>query len=342
MRRWLPACLFVALTASAARADKLVLVAGGGDGGDGVPALQVKLDKPFGVDADRDGNLWFVDYDAHTVRTIDGKGVVRTVAGTGKAGDGGDGGPAAKATLNHPHNLAVAPDGSVYIADTSNNKVRKIDRSGVITTVAGTGKKGFSGDGGPATKADCGGIYCVAIDPKGERLYLVDLDNRRVRMVDLKTGVITTVAGNGQKGVPEDGADAKSAPLTDPRAVAADDRGNVYVLERGGDVLRVVDAAGKIRTLVKPGTLKGPKHLCIDRDGGVIIADAENHVVRKYQPKDGSLTRIAGTGKAGTAGLDGPPDKAELNRPHGVFVHPQTGVLYIADSWNGRILKVER
>src|SRR5262245_50599780 len=147
MHRWLTACLFGLLAATAASADRIVLVAGGGDGGDGSPALKVKLDRPFGVDADRDGNLWFVDYETHCVRTIDAKGVVRTVAGTGKAGAAGDGGPASKATLNHPHNLVIAVDGSVYVSDTSNFKVRKIDRSGVITTVAGSGKKGFSGDG---------------------------------------------------------------------------------------------------------------------------------------------------------------------------------------------------
>src|SRR5438445_9999798 len=131
------------------------------------------------------------------------------------------------------------------------------------------------GDGGPAVKARFGNIYCASLDPSGERLYLADLDNRRIRVVDLGTGVVTTVAGNGKKGVPEDGADAVKAPLVDPRAVTVDDKGNVYILERSGHALRVVDAEGKIRTVVGTGkagatgddgpgrlaTLNGPKHL---------------------------------------------------------------------------------
>src|SRR5262249_49734915 len=150
--------------------------------------------------------------------------------------------------------LAVAPGGDVYLADTWNNCVRKLDpKSGTITRVAGTGEKGYAGDGGPAVKAQFGGIYCIALDAKAERLYLADLDNRRVRVVNLRNGVVDTVAGNGQKGVPPDGTDARNAPLVDPRAVAVDGAGNVYVLERGGHALRVVEPGGKIRTVAGTG-----------------------------------------------------------------------------------------
>jgi DNA-binding beta-propeller fold protein YncE len=338
-----------------ARADRLVLVAGSGTEKDG-PATKAKLQGPFGVDFDKAGNMYVVEMIGQRVCRVDPKGTLTVLAGTGKKGDGGDGGPAAKAEFNGPHSLAVAPNGDLYIADTWNNRVRKIDaKTGTISAFAGTGEKGFAGDGGPAAKAKFGGVYCVAFDPRGERLYLADLDNQRIRAVELKSGTVTTVAGNGDKGVPEDGAEAVKAPLVDPRAVAADAKGNVYILERAGHALRVVDAAGKIRTVAGTGklgatgdggdarqaTFNGPKHLCIDRDGSVLIADTENHLIRRFLPGNDKIVRVAGTGKKGGAGLGTAPDKAELSQPHGVYVHP-SGDLYIADSSNNRVLRIER
>jgi len=356
MRSLLCAWLLILACPSAARADKLVVVAGGGSAEQGKPATECKLVEPFGVDFDKAGNTYIVELSGGRVLKVDGKGVLSVFAGTGQKGDGGDGGPAAKAQFNGLHSLVSAANGDIYLADTWNHKVRKIDaKAGTISTIAGTGKKGFSGDGGPALKAEFGGIYCVALDAKGEKLYLADLDNKRIRVVQLDTGVVTSVAGNGKAGVPLDGAVAREAPLVDPRAVAVDAKGNVYILERGGHALRVVDAAGKIRTVAgtgtsgatgdggdaKQATLNGPKHLCIDRDGSVIIADAENNLIRRYLPADGKIVRVAGTGTKGSAGINGPPDKAELARPHGVFVHP-SGTLYIVDSYNHRVLKIER
>lgn len=342
--------------ASAQRSQgaKLVLVAGGGDLENG-PAVQVKLNGPFGVDSDSSGNMFIVELNGHTVRKMDRQGIVTTIGGNGVAGAAGDRGPAREAQFNGIHNLAIARNGDIYLADTWNNKVRKIEaKTGLAATVAGTGQKGFSGDGGPATQAQFGGIYCASLDPSQENLYVADLDNRRIRAIHLKTGLVRTVAGNGARGVPKEGADAAKAPLIDPRAVAVDDEGNVYVLERSGHALRVVDAKGKIRTVVGAGekgatgdggaarqaTLNGPKHLCFDLQGNVIIADAENHLIRKYLPKEGKIVRVAGTGKKGTAGLEGPPDLAELNQPHGVYVD-RSGVLFISDSSNNRVLKIE-
>jgi DNA-binding beta-propeller fold protein YncE len=345
-------CLVVTPTL---RADRVVLVAGGGTGGDGVPAVQAKLQTPFGIDFDRAGNLYFVELTGQRVGRIDARGILTTIAGTGKKGAGGDGGPAARAEFNGMHSLAVAPAGDIFLTDTWNNRVRKIDAAtGVVSTVAGTGIKGFGGDGGPATQAQFGGIYCAALDATGQRLYLADLDNRRIRMVDVTTNVVTTVAGNGKKGVPEDGALANQAPLVDPRAVAVDARGNVYVLERSGHALRVVDSQGHIRTVAGTGkagsagdggaarqaALNGPKHLCIDRDGNVIIADTENHLIRKFLPVAGKMVRVAGTGEKGSSGVGGPPDRLELSQPHGVHVDA-AGVLFIADSSNHRILRIE-
>lgn len=348
------ACQAAGTAGEPGQTARLVLVAGGGTGGDGAPADRAELITPFGVDFDAAKMLYFVELNGHRVRKIGPDGIVTTIAGSGRKGDGGDDGPAAKAELNGPHSLAVTRDGDIYVADTWNNRVRKIDaRSGRITSVAGTGKKGFSGDGGPAAHAEFGGIYCIALDETGRTLDLVDLDNRRVRRVDLATGIVTTIAGNGQKGVPQDGDDARSAPLVDPRAVALDGRGQLYILERSGHALRVVDRSGKIRTLVGDGKkgdsgdggdarrarLSGPKHLCVDARGDVIIADTDNHRIRVYSPADGTIRTIAGTGRKGTKGLGGAPAETELNEPHGVTIGPD-GILYISDSMNNRILKI--
>jgi sugar lactone lactonase YvrE len=336
------------------RAGRLVLVAGGGTGGDGSSADRAELTQPFGVGFDDRGTVFFVEMTANRVRKIGPDGLVTTLAGSGQKGNGGDDGPAARAELNGPHSLVVARSGDIYVADTWNNRVRKIDaHTGRITNVAGTGRQGFSGDGGPATRAEFGGIYCLALDEDAQALYLADLDNRRIRRIDLKTGIVATVAGNGKKGVPADGDEARSAPLVDPRAVAVDGRGNVYILERSGHALRVVDRSGKVRTVAGDGRqgnsgdggdarharLNGPKHLCVDARGNVLIADTENHRIRVYRPEDGTIQKLAGTGRKGTNGLGGPPADAELSQPHGVTIGPG-GTVYIADSSNNRILKI--
>ncbi len=203
------------LSDATARADKLVLVAGGTKE-DGSPATDAKLTGPFAVDFDKAGNTYISEMLGLRIRKIDAKtGILTTLAGTGEKGKGGDDGPAAKAQFDAPHHLAVGPNGDVYIADTDNHRVRKIDaKTGVITTIAGTGEKGFSGDGGPATKAKFGGIYCLAFDAKREKIYLADLDNRRIRVVDLNSGTVATVAtatAATSRRAPEHGADAKSA-----------------------------------------------------------------------------------------------------------------------------------
>ena len=288
-------------------------------------AANAVLDEPFAVAKDRAGNLYICEHNGQRITKVDRTGAATRFAGTGKPGYAGDNGPAAAASLRDPHGIAVGPDDRMYVADTENHAVRRIDlRTGVITTIAGTGARGFSGDGGPAVQARFDGVYGVALDPGGRRLYVADLGNRRIRMIDLRSGVIATVAGNGSRGVPPDGAPAAASPLVDPRAVAASG-GAVYILERSGNALRVLDRRGRIRTLIASGTvqpdLKGPKHLCVARDGSVIIADAENHLVRKYA--NGVLTTL---------------DTGPLKRPHGVYVD-RAGALYICDTYNNRILK---
>lgn len=343
-------------------ADKVVLVAGGGDGEDGSEATKAKLVQPFAVaffTIGRQEGVYFVEMvGGERLRLIDAEGKVRTIAGTGKKGDTTTDphGAAPKAEFNGMHNLAVTKNGRAYLADTFNHRVRACDlfRS-YMMPVAGTGKKGFSGDGDVAEKAEFAEVICIALTPDEKTLYVADIGNKRVRAIDLGTRKVSTVAGTGKAGVPKDGELAKDQPLVDPRAVAADDKGNVYVLERGGHALRVIDKDGKIRTVAGTGKkgsggnggaalkaeFNGPKYVSIDRDGSVLIADTENHQIRRYIPGKEVVELVAGTGKAGK-GFDADPLKCELARPHGVSVHSKTGDLYIADSDNGRILKIER
>jgi DNA-binding beta-propeller fold protein YncE len=351
--RGLLSVLFLLMWGSVASADRLTVIAGGGLGGEGSKATEAQLHSPFGVEYDRAGNLFIVELEGGHIHKVDTQGIFTTIAGNGERGFAGDGSSAAGAVFNAIHNLAISPIGDLYIADTLNHRVRKIDaKTGIITTFAGNGEKGFAGDRGPALKGSFDGVYCIAFHPQFTTLYVADLENRRVRAIDMTTGRIDTVAGNGTKGIPADGSLARDAPLVDPRAVAADAAGNLYILERGGHALRAVDPAGRIRTVVgtgKPGgtgdggaaleaTLRGPKHLCIDRDGSVVIADTDNHLIRRYVPKTGRIERIAGTGQKGSA-IGGSPEKVDLNFPHGVYVHTD-GRLLIADTYNNRVLRL--
>lgn len=354
----------LALAVNVLQAARLSLIAGGGTKASG-PATECSLADPFAVGFDASGNTFVCEMTNHRVLKIDSSGTLTTIGGGNGKGNSGDGGPAAQAQFNGPHNIAVAKSGDVYVADTWNWKIRRIDaKTGIVSTFAGTGTRGYSGDGGPADKAEFSGPYSIAFDDKHENLYVADLENRRVRAVSLGTlslraGAVTTgkvrlVAGNGQKGVPADGSEAMSSPLFDPRAVAVAKSGDVYILERGGHALRVVDTKGRIRTVVGTGkaggltdttnpleaTLKGPKHLCIDKDDNVLIADSDNHAIRKFLPRENKLVLVAGNGKRGKA-LNDDPLKTELNQPHGVEVDAQ-GRIYIADSSNGRVLKIEQ
>jgi sugar lactone lactonase YvrE len=318
--------LFSALTAAVPGAQTAPVVQLAAAGG---------LQEPFAVDFDADGRMYIAEMAGNRVSVRGGDGRLFRVT----------------ASFSSPHHLLKGPDGFIYVADTGNHMVRRIDpASGEVTRVAGTGVKGFSGDGGPALDAQFGGIYAIAFH--AGHLYVADLGNRRIRAVDLATGLVRTVAGNGEQGVPADGVMATSAPLVDPRAVAVDAKGNVYVCERGGHALRVVDPDGRIRTVAGTGTagfsgdggparraeLRGPKHISVDADGSVLITDTENHVVRRYLPGDGRIVRVAGTGEQGAAGVGGPPDRVQLNRPHGALRHD--GTLYISDSDNHRVLAI--
>jgi streptogramin lyase len=306
------------------------------------------LREPFAVDFDAAGRMFIAEQAGHRVSVFD-KGRLTVLAGAGDVGPPEADATGAAAHFNGPHHLLVGPDRQLYVADTFNNAVRRIDpASGRVTRYAGTGEKGFSGDGGPAAAAQLNGAF--AIDIRGHTLYIADLGNRRIRAVDMKSGIIRTVAGNGDKGVPVDGSEATGAPLVDPRAVAVDAQGRIYICERSGHAVRVVDADGRIRTVAGTGTagfsgdggpalaaaMNGPKHISVDTDGSVLITDTENHVIRRYVPATSRMERVAGTGEKGAAGLGGPASSLQLNRPHGAYRHG--GAIYVSDSDNHRVV----
>jgi sugar lactone lactonase YvrE len=291
------------------------------------------------------------------VRKVDLKsGTIRTVAGCGRKGYSGDGGPATKATFNEPYAVVVAPGGDLYIVDRLNAVVRCVDgKTGAVRTVAGTGKKGHSGDGGKATEAQLREPNDCCLDGKGG-LLIADVGDWRVRRLGLKSGTITTFAGTGRRkgkigaGDLGDGGPATKALVHGARAVCVDGRGNTYICEREGNRIRKVGASGTITTLAGTGakgkedgparmaTFNGPKAVRCDAAGNVYVVDTENQSVRRIDVKSLRVTTVAG-GRRGPGGDGGDPLEAGLGRPHGCVLDGK-GALYIADSENHRVRRV--
>ncbi|MGE3283185.1 MAG: hypothetical protein AB7O13_19585 [Alphaproteobacteria bacterium] len=328
-----------------------------GFAGDGGPAAEALLNGPFDVAFDRAGNLYFSDTFNHRIRRVDAAtGIISTIAGKGEAGHSGDNGPAVAAALNEPYGVVVDRAGIVYTADRHNRRVRRIDAgSGVITTLAGTGVASFSGDGGPAAQAGLAEPNGLAFDPDETRLYIADVADHRVRIVDLASGVIDTFAGIGMAEHGGDGGPAREARIFGARAVKVAPDGTVYILERQGSSLRAVDpAAGTISTIAgttgrgysgddgpaAAAVFDAPKEMALDRDGSLLIVDTENHAIRRIDRASGIVTTIAG-GRRGGQGDNGPAAAAGLDRPHGAVVDPD-GTIYIGDTNNHRIRKVVR
>src|SRR5712691_1029042 len=236
---------------------KIQTVVGTGEGGyagDGGPATRALIGEAYGCDFDTEGNLYICDGRTHTIRRIDkDSGIITTVAGSGRQGYSGDGGPATEATLNNLYSLGVDVNGDIYIVDRLNAAIRKVEAaSGLISTVAGTGEPGYSGDGGPGALAQLREPNDCFLDGKGG-LLIADIQDQRIRRLDLKSGLIATFAGNGEKRRSGDGKPATEASLLGARAVCMDSKGNTYIAEREGNGVRKVDANGLMSTFAGTG-----------------------------------------------------------------------------------------
>jgi len=318
-----------------AAGQTITTIAGGGTGGDGGPAIRATLAGPFGAAANARGDIFFTDEASDRVRKVDTlNGIITTVAGNGFANFGGDGGPGTEASLNFPESqVAVDNAGNVFFDDVSNFRVRRINgATGVITTVAGNGTPCIlpffapCGDGGPAVDADVFAIFGVIVDASGN-LYFSDELNSIVRRVDGATGIITTVAGNGNVGFGGDGGPAIGAELNIPFGLGVDKSGDLFIADAGNARVRRVDVAtGFISTVAGNGTagysgdggpatsasLSFPASALIDGEGNLFIADAGNSVVRFVSSSTGVITTIAGNGTFGFSG-DGPATEASLD-----------------------------
>lgn len=291
--------------------------------------------------------------DDKVVQLADQSGTVRFLVGAAEKGRfQGDGGPAVAATLNFPSAVTSDSHGTLYIADTFNHRIRRVDAAnGLIRTLAGTGAARFSGDSGPAEKAALNEPAALVLDEGRRRLYIADLANYRVRMVDLATGTISTYAGSGEQDYDGDGQPARQAGLTGPSGLALDADGNLYIADTfSGRIRRVDVATWIISTVAGDGTeyryqgipnefstgLSRPAGIARAADGTLYITDSDNHLIRKWNPKSKIITAIAGNGVAQFAGDGGPASACSLNYPFGVAVD-QAGNLYIADTFNHRI-----
>jgi uncharacterized protein (TIGR03437 family) len=330
-----------------------------GYSGDGGPAISATLNDPRGIVTDPAGNIYFCDRDNNVVRKISTTGIISTIAGTGTAGYNGDNQPATSASLNIPWRVTMDPAGNLYIADAGNDRIRKVDTNGIITTVVGNGNPGYSGDGGPATLATLRIPEQAELDAFGD-LYIADTGNNVIRKVGTN-GVITTVAGNGfgagtgnstgNGAYSGDGGPATKAELNLPVSIALDSAGDILISDQVNNRIREVNSSGIITTVAGNGTSGAtgdggpainaeidPAGIALDTSGNLYITDYVANKLRVLLP-NGNIATVAGNGTTGFTGDGGPATSAELDSPRQVAVGT-FGEVYIADSLNNAIRKL--
>lgn len=360
-RHVFPILIGLLLVVDGVRAAEVTTLAGtgvAGFSGDGGPASKAQLNNPYGLCRGPDGALYVCDMGNHRVRRIDRDGTMTTVAGSGRPGYLGDGGPATTAELNEPYEVRFARNGDMYFVEMKNHLVRKVDgKTGTISTIAGTGKPGFSGDGGPATKAQFNQPHAIQFDPTGAYLYVCDIANNRLRRISTADGVITTFAGDGTKRpTPDAGEIDRSTPLNGPRAIDLLPNGSIWLaLREGNSIYSMAMARGHFYQRVagtgkqgftgnggpaREATLSGPKGIAVGPDGNVYLADTESHSVRMIGVENETMELVAGTGEKGD-GPDGDALKCQFSRPHGIFVDAD-GTILVGDSENHRVRAIRR
>ena len=311
---------------------------------------QIHFGGPFGIVIGPDGGLFVCETSGHLIRRVDlASGEVTTVAGNGRRGYSGDGGVATAASLDEPYEVRFDQSGNMFFVEMKNHVVRRVDaKTGVISTIAGIGESGFSGDGGPATHAKLHRPHSIALDERGY-LYICDIGNHRVRRVNLKTGIIDTFAGTGEREKTPDGAAVSGTSLNGPRALDYRDGDLFLALREGNAVYRIDLKAETLHHLAgtgkkgyagdggpaKAALLSGPKGVSVANNGDIYLADTESHTIRVVRKATGHIETIAGTGKPGS-GPDGHALKCSLNRPHGVFVD-KAGRVFVGDSSSNRV-----
>jgi streptogramin lyase len=324
--------------------------------GDAGSAAQINVGAPFGVEIGPDGALYVTEVHNHRVRRLDlTTGQLTTVAGCGRAGYSGDGGLATEAELNEPYEVRFAENGDMYFVEMKNHLVRKVDaQTGIISTVAGAGKPGYGGDGGPATEALFKNPHSIALDGR-DGLYVADIGNHRIRRIDLESGVVESVAGDGQRQPPRDGQTAQENPVLGPRALFVDGTTMWVALREGHSVWTLDLGSGQWSHVAgtgqkgfsgdggpaKAATFNGPKGIAVDADGHVYVVDTENQAIRRIDTNSGLISTVAGVGpeRRGGSGDGGPATKAELDRPHGICIGPDRAI-YIGDTLNHRVRRV--
>jgi uncharacterized protein (TIGR03437 family) len=318
-----------------------------GFNGDNRAATTATLFRPAGMLFDAQGNLYFADASNHRVRKIAPNGTITTIAGNGRTGQDGDGGPATQASLQSPLFLAFDAQGNLYISDTGNNKVRKVDSSGIITTFAGTGKGAYAGDDGKAVDAALNYPTGIAVDAAGN-VFIAEGRNNRIRKVN-PSGIITTIAGNGSAGFAGEGALATEASFFFPTGLAFDRNGNLVIADAGNYRIRRMDADGKIRTIVGNGTfgtatddvdattttIGDVYQITYAADGSLYFAEAYNAAISRITP-DGKIRRMLGN-FFGSFDEGTSPRGLQLRDPFGVAVDV-VGNIYASDYGGAQIV----